>query len=120
MITDDNGGARKSRRLSFENITMAIYELAGTGVLLRTPGETIEFRMCEGVKGQLGKNNAQAIADATRCVVKAYSMKVNMFGTFVKHLFTVYGKLNIRHSLWSDGTITVYKPWENNREKTKE
>lgn len=36
MITDDNGGARKSRRLSFENITMAIYELAGTGVLLRT------------------------------------------------------------------------------------
>ena len=36
MITDDNGGARKSRRLSFENITMAIYELAGAGVLLRT------------------------------------------------------------------------------------
>ena len=36
MITENNGGTRKSRRLSIENITMAIYELAGAGVLLRT------------------------------------------------------------------------------------
>ena len=29
-------------------------------------------------------------------------------------------KLNIRHSLWSDGTITVYKPWKNNQENNQE
>ena len=74
---------------------------------IMAPGGTIEFRMCEGVKGQLGKNNAQAIADATRCVVKAYSMKVNMFGTFVKHLFTVYGK-------WS---FNIHFPWKKGDEK---
>ena len=74
---------------------------------IMAPGGTIEFRMCEGVKGQLGKNNAQAIADATRCVVKAYSMKVNMFGTFVKHLFTVYGR-------WS---FNIHFPWKKGEEK---
>ena len=28
--------------------------------------------------------------------------------------------LDVRHRLWSDGTITVYKPWENNPENNQE
>ena len=27
---------------------------------------------------------------------------------------------DVRHRLWSDGTITVYKPWENNQENNRE
>ena len=65
----------------------------------------------DGVVGLVDKvaANAQAIADATRCVVKAYSMKVNMFGTFVKHLFTVYGKWSFNfHFPWKKGDEKFY------------
>lgn len=47
---------------------------------IMAPGGTIEFRMCEGVKGKKGEENAQKIADETGCVVHAYTTDVNPHG----------------------------------------
>ena len=47
---------------------------------IMAPGGTIEFRMCEGVKGKIGEKNAQKIADETGCIVHAYTTDVNPWG----------------------------------------
>lgn len=48
---------------------------------IMSPMGVIELQMCEGVKGENGKQTAQRLANATGCIVKAYITDVNAAGT---------------------------------------